>query len=116
MKYMLFMYNDENTFHALSEDQQREVVKEYQSYSGAMAEAGVLVSGNALDNPKLGKFIRVPRQSPMIEDGPFADSKEHLGGYFIIDVPDLDTALTWAEKNPAAKTGTVEVRPVWTIE
>ena len=83
------------------------------AYTRALIEAGVLVGGNALHPSHTATTLRVRGETRDIQDGPYAASKEHLGGYYIIDVPDLDTALEWAARNPAAASGAVEVRPVF---
>jgi hypothetical protein len=81
-------------------------------YTKALIDAGVLVGGNALHPPHTATTLRVRSGAQDIQDGPYAASKEHLGGYYIIEVPDLDAALVWAALNPAASSGAVEVRPV----
>ena len=81
-------------------------------FIGAMAEAGVIVKGDGLHGPHAATTLRVRDGKQVVEDGPFADSKEQLGGYFIIDVPDLDAALDWAARAPSALSASVEVRPV----
>lgn len=84
----------------------------WNAYIGAMGQAGVIVSGNGLDVPETASTVRMRNGQREVHDGPFADTKEQLAGYLIIDVPDLDAALEWAAKSPAASTGSVEVRPV----
>jgi hypothetical protein len=81
-------------------------------FIGAMAQAGVIVKGDGLQGPHTATTIRVRDGKRMVQDGPFADTKEQLGGYFVIDVPDLDTALDWAARAPSALSASVEVRPV----
>jgi hypothetical protein len=82
------------------------------AYTQALIDAGVLVGGNALQPPHTATTLRMAGEMPDIQDGPYADSKEQFGGYYIIDVPGLDDALAWAARNPAARMGAVEVRPV----
>lgn len=82
------------------------------AYTRALVEAGVLVGGNALHPPHAATTLRVRGEVRDIQDGPYAASKEQLGGYYIIDVPDLDAALAFAALNPAAASGAVEIRPV----
>jgi len=77
-----------------------------------MVAAGVMVKGDGLQSPMLATTVRVIDGKRQVQDGPFADSKEQLGGYFIIEVPDLDTALDWAARAPSAVSASVEVRPV----
>lgn len=84
----------------------------WNAFIGAMAQAGVIVKGDGLQGPMLATTVRVIDGKRHVQDGPFADTKEQLGGYFVIDVPDLDAALDWAAKAPCAVTGSVEVRPV----
>jgi hypothetical protein len=84
----------------------------WNAYIGAMAQAGIIVSGNGLQEPNNGTQVRVRDGKRVIHDGPYADTKEHLGGYFIIEVPSLDDALEWAARSPSAATGSTEVRPV----
>ncbi|MEL6206366.1 MAG: YciI family protein [Pseudomonadota bacterium] len=82
------------------------------AYTKALVEAGVLVGGEALHPSGSATTLRIEDGTRDIHDGPYADTKEQLGGFYVIDVPDLDTALTWAARNPAASSGAVEVRPV----
>lgn len=82
------------------------------AFIGAMAQAGVIVKGDGLQGPMLATTLRLTDGKRHVQDGPFAASREQLGGYFVIDVPDLDTALDWAARAPCAATGSVEIRPV----
>jgi hypothetical protein len=85
----------------------------WNAFIGAMAQAGVMiVKGDGLQGPMLATTVRVVDGKRHVQDGPFADTKEQLGGYFVIGVPDLDAALDWAAQAPCAVTGSVEVRPV----
>jgi len=84
----------------------------WNAFIGAMAQAGVIVKGDGLQGPHTATTLRVRNGARLVQDGPFADTKEQLGGYFVIDVPDLDTALDWAARAPSALTASVEVRPV----
>lgn len=81
------------------------------AYIGAM-QAGIVVNGHGLQEPTLATTVRIRDGKRQVHDGPFADTKEQLGGYFVVEVADLDTALKWAAKAPCAATGSVEVRPV----
>ncbi|MHA7888573.1 MULTISPECIES: YciI family protein [Roseicyclus] len=82
------------------------------AYIGAMRAAGIIVKGDGLLPPAMATTVRMRDGARLIEDGPFADVKEQLGGYFVIEVPDLDAAIDWAGRSPAALVGSVEVRPV----
>lgn len=84
----------------------------WNAFIGAMAAAGVIVKGDGLLGPATATTVRVRDGQRHIQDGPFADTKEQLGGYFVIEVPDLDTAIDWAAKAPSASYASVEVRPV----
>jgi hypothetical protein len=84
----------------------------WNTYIGALGQAGIIVSGNGLQPPDTATTVRIRDGKREVQDGPFADTKEQLGGYFILEVPDLDTALDWAAQSPAALVGAVEVRPV----
>ncbi|WP_019956019.1 YciI family protein [Yoonia vestfoldensis] len=84
----------------------------WERYTRALIDAGVFVSGNALHPSHTATTLRLRAGERDIQDGPYAASKEQFGGYYIIDVADLDTALHWAALNPAAAAGAVEVRPV----
>lgn len=82
------------------------------AYIGALHGAGVVLNGHGLQPPQMGTTVRVRDGKRQVQDGPYADTKEHLGGYFVIEVPSLDAALDWAEKCPCVTAGSVEVRPV----
>ncbi len=82
------------------------------AFIGAMSAAGVIVKGDGLQGPHAATTVRLRDGKVQVQDGPFADSKEQLGGYFIIEVPDLDAAIAWAAKAPSAACASVEVRPV----
>ncbi len=84
----------------------------WMSYMQALREAGVMVGGNGLQPPHTATTLSVRDGKRHIEDGPYADAKEQLGGYVVIDVPDLDAALDWAAKSPSATSARVEIRPV----
>ena len=80
-----------------------------------MVEAGIYVGGNPLQGPETGTTVRVNGRRREIQDGPYADTKEQLGGFVLLELPSLDAALDWAARCPAAAAGAVEVRPVATI-
>jgi len=84
----------------------------WNAYIGALGGAGVIVSGNGLQPPRTATTVRVTGGQRQVQDGPFADTHEHLGGYFIVEVASLDEALEWAARAPCASAGSVEVRPV----
>jgi len=82
------------------------------TYTRALSEAGVLVSGAGLHAPDTATSVRLRDAERLVTDGPFADTKEHLVGFYVIEVADLDGALDWAARAPNVRTGTVEVRPI----
>jgi hypothetical protein len=84
----------------------------WNAFIGAMTQAGVIARGDGLQGPDMATTLRIRDGKRSVQDGPFADSKEQLGGYFVIDVPGLDAALEWAARAPCAQSGSVEVRPV----
>jgi len=84
----------------------------WRAYHKALVEAGVFVGGNPLQAPETGTTVRLKDGKRRVQDGPFADTKEQLGGFTILELPSLDEALEWAARCPAASIGAVEVRPV----
>jgi hypothetical protein len=84
----------------------------WMAYIGAMRESGITISGYGLQPPQTATMVTVRNGARHVQDGPYADSKEQLGGYFIIEVPDLDTAIEWAARSPASVYGSTEIRPV----
>lgn len=84
----------------------------WQAYVGALKAAGISKGGNGLQPPRTGTTVRMVNGVRTVQDGPFADAKEHLGGYFIVEVASLEEALEWAARSPSASAGSVEVRPV----
>jgi hypothetical protein len=88
------------------------VAADWAAYTDALRSAGVLVDGAALHAPSNATSVRVRDGRRLLTDGPFTETKEHLIGYYVIDVADLDTALSWAARVPNVRTGTVEVRPL----
>ena len=84
----------------------------WNAFIGAMSAAGIVVNGHGLLGPEVATTLRIRDGKRSVQDGPFADSKEALGGYFVIEVADLDAALSWAAKAPCASSGSVEVRPI----
>jgi hypothetical protein len=113
MKYAVMVYETQAELDARNDPQrQGEYWAAYFAYSKALAEAGVSAGGAGLQAPHTATTVRLRGNKRQVQDGPFADTKEQLGGFFLIDVPDLDKALEWAARCPAAATGSVEVRPM----
>ena len=111
MKFML-MFFDAAANQAYAAETGPSTMAAWGAYAGAMGQAGVIVAGHGLQGRDTATTVRVRDGHRQVQDGPFADTKEQLGGYFVVDVPSLDDALAWAARSPTAATGTVEVRPV----
>jgi hypothetical protein len=99
----------------LSPDQMGALIGAFGAYTQAVRDAGVLVSSNRLQAVASATTVRGQGSDCQILDGPFAETKEQLGGYYLIEVPDLDAALGWARKCPGAQYGCVEVRPIFAM-
>ena len=116
MKYLLLLANAPDAWDdaaARPEDGVDDgVMTDWVAYTRALEQAGVLVAGHALHSPDSATSVQVRQGRRILVDGPFADTKEHLIGYYVLDVPHLDVALDWAARVPNARTGTVEVRPL----
>ena len=115
MQYMLLIYSDERANAALTQEQMSEIVGAHLAFGAALREARVLVGSNRLSPTSTAKSVRLADGHTKVLDGPFAETKEQLGGYYLIDVPDRDAALSWAARCPGGRYGTVEVRPVWVM-
>jgi hypothetical protein len=111
VKYMLLIYEDD----AERVKMMDEWMPTCAAYAEAMKKAGIYVTGDRLRGVTTATSVRVVDGKTHVVDGPYAEAKEQLGGYHIIDVPDIDTALAWAARCPSASRGAVEVRPVWPL-
>jgi hypothetical protein len=111
MRYTLFLHYQEMTTEQLGAEGMEEGKAAFHAYTTALEDAGVLVSSEVLLPSTHSTTVTLANGSLRVQDGPYADTKEQIGGTFVIDVPDLDAALAWAEKCPAAQWGTVEIRP-----
>jgi len=112
MQYMLLIYNDPSAWDSMPEDEQGAVFNAYGTFTAELQESGKLVAGDALQPISTATSVRVRNGETLTTDGPFAETKEVLGGYYLIDVDTLDEALEWAAKIPSARYGHIEVRPV----
>jgi hypothetical protein len=115
MKYMLLIYRNEADMQAASKAQVEQTMGAYMAYTDALKKVGVYAGGDRLQPSSAATTVRVADGKSKVLDGPYADSKEQLGGYYMIDVPDLDAALSWAARCPGASHGTIEVRPLWVM-
>lgn len=113
MRYAILVYESPKTTAELADPVKgQEIMSAYFAYSAALDAAGVSVGGAGLQPPSTGTTVRVRGQQRLVQDGPFADTKDQLGGFFLIEVPDLDTAIAWAARCPGAAADGVEVRPL----
>ena len=112
MQYLLLLYANEGGWNQLTPEQQEQGKAAYMAYGEALRKAGAFVGSNRLKPIANATTVRIANGKTQVLDGPYADSKEQFGGYFIIDVPDLDAALSWAARCPATGHGVVEVRAI----
>jgi hypothetical protein len=112
MQFALLIFELPEAFAARNADENDPYLGAWRAYYKALVEAGVYVGGNPLQPPETGTTVRLKDGKRRVQDGPFADTKEQLGGFTILELPSLDAALEWAARCPAASIGAVEVRPV----
>ena len=112
MKYLLMDYVNEAGWPVLTKDEQKHWLGAYKAYTDAMGAAGVLKGSTGLHPTATATTVRVVDGKSQVLDGPYADSKEQLGGFHVIDVADLDAAISWAARSPTSLHGIVEVRPI----
>jgi hypothetical protein len=112
MQYMLLIYDAEEVWSGLSEDERKNFMDEYWAFTDEVRKAGKFVAGDALQPISTAKSVRVRDGDVRTTDGPFAETKEQLGGYYLIEADSDEEALEWAAKIPSAKLGTIEVRPI----
>ena len=115
MRYMMLIYLNESGFDVLSEAEQKAGLVEYQSFTTEVRRAGVLERGEPLARSTSATTVRIANGKRVTTDGPFAETKEQLAGYYILDCKTLDEALAYAAKIPAARYGAIEVRPIASI-
>jgi hypothetical protein len=113
MRYLLMSCTDEEASDALSLEERSAVVAEYMALAEEMGSRGVLLSGEQLRPTWDATTVRVRDGEVLMADGPFAETKEQMGGYMVVECADVDEAIEVASKLPAARSGTVEVRPIW---
>jgi hypothetical protein len=113
MKYMLLIMGDETKMNAVPTVGDTGMSEEFAAYHAALAKSGALVGGERLRPTSAAASVRVRDKKAVILAGPYAETQEQLGGYYVIDVPDLDQAIEWAKRCPSARSGTIEVRPIW---
>ena len=113
MKYLLLMYADESIGSKYSQEELQAAGKTWAEFRQELSASGVLISSSGVTPGTSVTTVRVRDDKTMTTDGPFAETHEQLGGYFLVDCKDLDEAVRWAEKIPTAKYGSIEIRPLW---
>ena len=113
MRYMLIILGDESKYANRSDEERAEAGARWADYTQALVDAGAFVSGEGLQSVTTATTLRVENGERMLTDGPFAETKEQIGGYYVVDCNDLDEAIEVASKIPGAQHGSIEVRPIW---
>ena len=113
MEYMLMTYVQEDGWSKMTAAEQEQGMAAYMAFTEALAKAGALKASGRLQPSSVATTVRMKNGATQVLDGPYLDSKEQLGGYFFIEVADLDAAIAWAARCPAIGHGVVEVRPIW---
>jgi hypothetical protein len=113
MQYLLMLYANEAGWDEMTQAEQQQGLAAYKAFTEALTKAGVLRGKNRLQPISAATTVRLVDGKSQVLDGPYIDSKEQLGGYYLIDVPDLDAAISWAARCPGANHGVVELRPIW---
>ncbi len=116
MRYMLLLYSADNAGPTPGTPEHAGEMQEWMAYTEALVAAGAMLAGDPLHGIDTATTVQVRDGQTITTDGPFAETKEVLGGYYIIDVADLDEALAWAAKTPLTRYGSVEVRPVMDMD
>jgi hypothetical protein len=112
MQYMFLIYGEEQAYASLSTEQMGQVMAAFGTYTEDLVQAGILRGGSELAPVRAATTVRVRGKRPAITDGPFAETKEQLGGYYLVDCANLDEAIAWAGRCPGAEFGSVEIRPL----
>ncbi len=115
MKYALLIYAAEKAWAEKSQEEQKQVYDEYWAYTVELKQSGKMLSCEPLDPTTTATTIRVRDGKVLPTDGPFADTKEQLGGIYVVDVKDLNEAIAWASRIPDARHGSIEIRPLMNI-
>jgi len=112
MQYLLLIYGTESDWEKLPSSERDKMLQEYGAFTSSIAQSGHLRGGNELDVTKKAKTVRLRNGKKVISDGPFAETKEQLGGYYLIEAKDQDEALAIGARIPSARIGCIEVRPI----
>jgi hypothetical protein len=116
MQYMLLIYSDRSAWENRSEDERGQIMQAYGAFTQELQDAGKMIAGDALQPTETATTVRVKNDETLTTDGPFAETKEQLGGYYLIEADSLDEAIDWAAKIPGAQHGSIEVRPVMVFQ
>ena len=116
MKYLLLIYESEQAFAGLSEAEQGKIFEEYMTYTKGIKKSGNYIGGEALQPISDATTVRVKNGKTISTDGPFAETREQLGGYYLVEAKDLDEATKIAARIPSAKIGSIEVRPIMVFD
>jgi hypothetical protein len=117
MEYLLLIHSETSSnAEAVPEAARQQMLSAYRAYTEALMGAGVMRGSNRLRPASSGTAVRVRDGKTEVQNGPFIETREELGGYYLIDVPNLDAALSWAARCPGASHGTMEVRPIWPMD
>ena len=116
MRYLLTIYGDESGWNDITPEQSQQIMAAYGAFGEEAQAAGVLLGGEGLQPTSTATTVRVRDGEALTTDGPFAETREQLGGYYLLECKDLDEAIGWAAKIPGAQSGSVEVRPVMDYE
>src|SRR5215813_8027751 len=112
MKYLLLIYHEENAWNAINESERQQLYGEYRNLREKLTAKGVYLGGSQLEQTPTARSVRVRNGKPLVTDGPFAETREQLGGYFLIEAKHLDEAIEVAAQIPSSRMGTIEVRPL----
>ena len=116
MKYLLTIYSDESRYATMTPEESGQIMAAYGAFGAKAQEAGVLLGGEGLQPTATATTVRVRDGETLLTDGPFAETREQLAGYYLLDCADLDDANRWAAQIPDAASGAIEVRPVMNYE
>jgi hypothetical protein len=112
MQYLLLIYADEQQYWALGDEERDALHTEYGAFTQSIQESGAMVGGGQLQPTRSATSVRIRNGETLVTDGPFAETKEQLGGYYVVEAKDVDEAIALAEQIPSARSGTIEVRPL----
>lgn len=115
MQYLFLLHAEESAVLNAPEPARKAVMALYGAYHEALQKAGIMLASNRLQPSTAATTVSVKDGKTEVLNGPYAETREQLGGYYLVDVPDLDAALSWAARCPGASQGTVEVRPIWAM-